>query len=185
MAYELVCRKAGNHKQKSQQEMKIIIAALFLSLSTISVAQNSQTMPEIVLKDVDGKNKNVSDYSKSGKITVISFWATWCTPCKKELTNIAAVYDEWKEKYGLEVVAVSTDNSRNVAKVKPYVNGQAWEFDCLLDVNEDLKRALNAVSIPFTILLDANGKIVYSHTGYVEGDEFVLEEKIKTLMEKK
>ncbi len=170
-----------NHKDK----MKVIIASLFLSLATICVAQNSQTMPEIVLKDINGKNKNVSEYSKSGKITIISFWATWCTPCKKELTNIAAVYDEWQEKYGLELVAVSTDNSRNVAKVKPYVNGQAWDFDCLLDVNEDLKRALNAVSIPFTILLDANGKIVYSHTGYVEGDEFVLEEKIKTLLEKK
>lgn len=162
--------------------MKVFIAAVFLSLATISVAQNIQTMPEIILKDVNGKNKNVAEYSKTGKITIISFWATWCTPCKKELSNINELYDEWKEKYNLELVAVSTDNTRNVPKVKPFVDGQGWEFDCLLDINEDLKRALNAPLIPYTVLLDQNGQIVYTHTGYIEGDEFMLEEKIKTLL---
>ncbi len=149
------------------------------------MAQNNQTMPEILLKDVNGKVKNVNDYSKSGKITIISFWATWCTPCKKELSNLNELYDDWKVKYGLELVSVSTDNSRNVPKVKPFVDGQGWEFDCLLDVNEDLKRALNAPLIPYTVLLDQKGNIVYTHTGYIEGDEYTLEEKIKSLMAKK
>lgn len=160
------------------------LITLFISLSAWAQS-GSQTMPDIVLKDVNGKNVNVADYSKSGKITIISFWATWCTPCKKELNNMNELYDDWKEKYNLEIVAVSTDNSRNVPKVKPYVDGQNWPFTCLLDVNEDLKRAMNAVSIPFTVVLDTNGTIVYSHTGYLEGDEFVLEEKIKTLAAKK
>ncbi len=160
----------------------ITLLAFCISVAAAWAQSGSQTMPEIVLKDVSGKNINVADYSKSGKITVISFWATWCTPCKKELNNLNELYDEWKEKYNMVIVSVSTDNSRNVPKVKPYVDGQGWGFDCLLDVNEDLKRAMNAVSIPFTILLDANGTIVYSHTGYLEGDEFVLEEKIKSLM---
>lgn len=149
------------------------------------MAQNNQTMPEILLKDVNGKVKNVNDYSKSGKITIISFWATWCTPCKKELSNLNELYDDWKVKYGLELVSVSTDNSRNVPKVKPFVDGQGWVFDCLLDVNEDLKRALNAPLIPYTVLLDQKGNIVYTHTGYIEGDEYTLEEKIKSLMAKK
>lgn len=163
--------------------MKKFLFLLLLSISVAAVAQTSnQTMPEIVLKDLNGKNINVADYSKSGKITIISFWATWCTPCKKELNNMNELYDEWKEKYNLEIVAVSTDNSRNVPKVKPYVDGQGWPFTCLLDVNEDLKRAMNAVSIPFTLVLDSKGSIVYSHTGYLEGDEFVLEEKIKAMV---
>ena len=163
--------------------MKKILSLLAVCVSLSVWAQTgSQTMPEIILKDLNGKNVNVADYSKNGKITVISFWATWCTPCKKELNNLNELYDEWKEKYNMVIVSVSTDNSRNVPKVKPYVDGQGWDFDCLLDVNEDLKRAMNAVSIPFTIVLDANGNIVYSHTGYLEGDEFVLEEKIKAMM---
>lgn len=166
--------------------MKKIIVSILLLNSLSLFSQNSQSMPEIVLKDVNGKNKNTADYSKNGKITVISFWATWCTPCKKELTNINDnMLDDWKTKYDVELVAVSTDNSKNVLKVKPFVDGQGWTFDCLLDVNEDLKRALNATSIPYTVLLDKSGKIVYTHTGYIEGDEFMLEEKIKSVLGKK
>jgi thiol-disulfide isomerase/thioredoxin len=165
--------------------MKKILVALCLTITLGAMAQNNQTMPEILLKDVNGKVKNVNDYSKSGKITIISFWATWCTPCKKELSNLNELYDDWKVKYGLELVSVSTDNSRNVPKVKPFVDGQGWVFDCLLDVNEDLKRALNAPLIPYTVLLDQKGNIVYTHTGYIEGDEYTLEEKIKSLMAKK
>lgn len=165
--------------------MKKILTVLCLIVASGAMAQNNQTMPEIILKDVNGKVKNVNDYSKSGKITIISFWATWCTPCKKELSNLSELYDDWKTKYGLELVSVSTDNSRNVPKVKPFVDGQGWEFDCLLDVNEDLKRALNAPLIPYTVLLDQKGNIVYTHTGYIEGDEFTLEEKIKSLVAKK
>lgn len=170
---------------KRYQIMKNLFLFLTLCFSLTLFGQNNQTMPEVILKDLAGKNRNVADYSKSGKITIISFWATWCTPCKKELTNINDLLDDWKEKYQLELVAISTDNSRNVLKVKPYVDGQGWTFDCLLDVNEDLKRLLNAPSIPYTVLLDQNGNIVYTHTGYLEGDEFVLEEKIKALVAKK
>ncbi len=159
--------------------MKKIIA---LSLLIFTIGASAQTMPSVMLKDLTGKTKNTADYSKNGKITIISFWATWCTPCKKELSNINDLLDEWKSKYDLELIAVSTDNSKNVLKVKPFVDGQGWSFECLLDVNEDLKRALNAPLIPYTVLLDKTGKIVYTHTGYIEGDEFMLEEKIKSLV---
>ena len=166
--------------------MRVLLAIIFAFAFFTSYSQNGQTMPNIQLKDVSGKNINTGDYSKNGKITVVSFWATWCTPCKKELTNINDnLLEDWKAKYGVVLVAVCTDNSRNVPKVKPYVSGQGWEFDCVMDINEDLKRALNVVTIPQTFLLDQNGKIVYSHNGYTEGDEFVLEEKIKELASKK
>jgi cytochrome c biogenesis protein CcmG/thiol:disulfide interchange protein DsbE len=161
--------------------MRTIILIALVSLSVSAFAQQSQTMPDIVLKDMNGKSVNVGEYSRNKKITIISFWATWCTPCKKELNNLNDLIDDWREKYGLELVAVSTDNSRNVPKVKPFVDGQGWDFEVLLDVNEDLKRALNAPIIPFTVLIDEDGNIVYTHTGYVEGDEYILEEKIKTI----
>src|SRR5687767_12455868 len=80
-----------------------------------------RTLPSITLSDMNGNNINIADYSKGGKITVLSFWATWCVPCKKELTNIADLYDEWKKKYDLQIVAVSIDDSRSSSKVKPYV----------------------------------------------------------------
>ena len=164
--------------------MKKSIAFLLAAFVTLTVfaQKDDQTMPNMVLKDMNGKPKNMSDYSKSGKITIVSFWATWCSPCKKELNNINDVYDDWKNKYNLELVAVCTDNARNTQKVKPYVDGQGWEFDVVMDVNQEFQRALNIVQIPHTFLLDQNGKVVYQHSGYVEGDEFALEEKIKSLM---
>lgn len=162
--------------------MKNLLFALTISLFTLTaMSQNGQTMPDISLKTIKGQTVNVKDYSKNGKITVISFWATWCKPCIKELANVNEVLDEWKQKYGIELVAVSTDNARNVMKVKPFVDSQGWEFECLLDVNEDLRRAMNTNSIPFTVVLDKTGKIVYTHIGYIEGDEVALEEKLKSI----
>jgi len=140
-------------------------------------------MPDVTLMSIDGEKINIADYAQDGKITVFSFWATWCSPCKKELNNIAELYEEWQEEYDLEVVAVSIDDQRNAGKIKPYVNGQGWEYTVLLDPNEDLKRVFNFQTVPFTIVLNKKGEIAYQHTGYVEGDEYELEKHIQEMIE--
>lgn len=179
--------------QQTKKHMKKPLVVLVLVMSLLAAkAQDDKkgiekvlgekTLPSITLSDMNGKKVNVADYGKSGKITIISFWATWCVPCKKELTNLADLYDEWKKKYNVQVVAVSIDDSRSTSKVKPVVDGQRWEYEVLLDVNQDLKRQLNVPSVPFTLLVDANGKIVYMHNGYTDGDEYVLEEEVKKLL---
>lgn len=170
---------------------KPFFALVFLLATFLTQAQNEKTplekvigektLPAITLANVNGKQVNVADYGKSGKITVLSFWATWCVPCKKELTNIADIYADWQKKYNMQIVAVSIDDSRSSTKVKPTVEGQRWEYEVLLDVNQDLKRQMNIQSVPFTVLVDATGKIVYTHSGYVDGDEFILEEEIQKL----
>lgn len=162
--------------------MKKIILSTLVFIFAISLTATAQTkgqqLPAIEIKDLAGNNVDISNYSKNGKITIISFWATWCVPCKKELNNMADLYDEWVEDYGVELVAISIDDSRNTAKVKTYVDGQGWDFEVLLDANSDLKRALNFQTVPFTMLINTKGEIVYRHTGYVEGDEYILEEEI-------
>ena len=142
------------------------------------------TLPTLTLRDMNGKEVNVADLGKTGKITVLDFWATWCVPCKKELNNINEIYDDWKKKYNAVVIAVSIDDSRSITKVKPYADGQRWTYDILLDVNQDLKRQLNIQSVPFTLVLDQSGKIVYTHSGYTEGDENILEEAIAAMAKK-
>ncbi len=149
----------------------------------VALAQGgSNSLPNLVLKDTNGANVNVSDYGKSGKITVMSFWATWCSPCIKELRNVNELLPDWEKDYNVQLVAVSLDNTKTSLKVKPFADGQGWGFPILLDVNEDLKRALNVTNPPVTFLLDTDGKIVYTHTGYLEGDEFELEKQIKALV---
>lgn len=159
-----------------------LLVLLFVAYTTQATSQTrGQKLPSIEIKDLNGNAVDISKYSESGKITVISFWATWCVPCKKELNNISEMYEEWQEKYDMQLVAISIDDSRNMSKVKPYIDGQGWAFEVLIDANSDLKRALNWQTVPFTLLLDKEGKIVYSHSGYMEGDEFILEEEIAKL----
>ncbi|MEI6311127.1 MAG: TlpA disulfide reductase family protein [Bacteroidota bacterium] len=137
-----------------------------------------KSMPNITLSDINGKKVNVAELAKSGKVVVFSFWATWCIPCKKELTEINKVYEDWQKKYNVEVIAISIDDSRATAKVKTYVNGEGWDYQVLLDVNSDLKRAMGIQSVPYTAVVDKTGNIVYEHNSYVEGDELELEKKI-------
>lgn len=161
-----------------------LFATSVIAQEATDAPKNADRLPSIELANVDGAKVNVASYGESGKPTIFSFWATWCAPCKKELNNMADIYDDWKEKYNVHVVAISTDDTRTSPKVKPYVNGQAWEYDVLLDVNEDLKRALNFQTVPYTILTDAKGNIVYRHIGYKEGDEHELEEELKKITTK-
>ncbi|NQW42180.1 MAG: TlpA family protein disulfide reductase [Bacteroidetes bacterium] len=144
--------------------------------------KKSSTLPSIEVKTIDGKKVNIQNYGKTGKITIISFWATWCGPCIKELDNIIDVYEDWQKKYGCELIAITIDDSRNISKVKPFVDGRGWPYTILTDENKDLARALNVNNPPQVLLLDANGNIVYVHNGYTEGSELELEEQMKKLL---
>jgi thiol-disulfide isomerase/thioredoxin len=156
-----------------------VLATLLCGLS--AQAQEKASLPNVQLKDISGNVVNIQDLATTGEPLIVSFWATWCTPCKKELSNYAELYADWQKDFKVKVVAISIDDARNTAKVKAYVNGVKWPFQVLLDPNEDMKRSLNFQTVPFTILIDGNGKIIYRHNSYVEGDEFVMEEKLKKL----
>ncbi|MDC0105026.1 TlpA family protein disulfide reductase [Bacteroidia bacterium] len=160
----------------------LLVSATAFSQTDSSKQESTGTLPDVTLKNVDGEDVNIADYGTNGKITIISFWATWCKPCIKELKNVNSLLDEWIEEYDVELVAVSVDDSRNAVKVKPTVNALNWDFDVLLDPNGDLQRAMNVANPPVTFLIDQEGNIVYTHTGYVEGDEYELEDHIKELV---
>lgn len=161
--------------------MKKLIFIFCLGLiSFTTTAQND--LPSVDLTTIDGKAVVLEDAMNEEGITIVSLWATWCVPCLKELDAINDLYDEWQEETGVKLVAVSVDDSRTVKRVKSMVNGKDWDYTVLLDTNGDLKRALNASSIPLTILVKDN-KIVYEHSGYSPGAELELYEKIKELSE--
>lgn len=155
----------------------------FLSFSLVSfIPQSTSEVPNVNIKGLNGENVDFSSVVKKGRVTVVSFWATWCVPCKKEINAMSDLIPEWQKTMDFDMVAVSIDDTRNMAKVKSYVNGQKWEFPAYIDPNQDLKRALNFQSIPFAIIFDKDGKIAYTHSGYVEGDEFVLRDHIKEIL---
>jgi cytochrome c biogenesis protein CcmG, thiol:disulfide interchange protein DsbE len=173
-----------NFKDKISVMKKITFLMLTIFSVAFIFAQPTITNKEISsvkLKTLDGKEIDLKNYIKADRITVISFWATWCSPCKKELDNINDLVDDWKKKYNVDVIAISIDNSKDAQKVKPFVDGKNWDFGVLLDVNSDCKRVFNFNTVPFTVLIDKNKQIVYRHSGYVEGDESHLEQEIKKL----
>ncbi len=155
---------------------------LFLFIASFGTALSAQTVPSVNVKNINGENVDFSTVIDSGKITVISFWATWCGPCIKELQAIDQYYEDWQETYNMKLVAVSIDDSRNVKKVKPKVLGEGWQYEIILDENQDLARAMNVNNPPMTYIVDGQGKIVYSHQGYTPGAEDELEAQLKKLM---
>ena len=159
--------------------MKKILLTLCLGLYGLS-ALSQNDLPNVDLKTMKGDIVSIVDTTNKDGITIISLWATWCVPCLKELDAINDVYEEWQEETNVQLLAVSVDDSRTVKRVKSMVNGKSWDYTVLLDTNNDLKRALNASSIPLTILVK-NNKIIYEHSGYSPGAELELYEKIKTL----
>lgn len=116
-----------------------------------------------------------------GKPMIVSFWAITCKPCIMELNAMNDMYYDWLDEADFEIVAVSIDDARNSSRAKAM--SSEWEFTCLYDVNQDLKRAMNVSLTPQTFIVDADGNIVYSHSGYTPGSEVELFEKIKELAE--
>jgi cytochrome c biogenesis protein CcmG, thiol:disulfide interchange protein DsbE len=159
------------------------LSIVFLISVTLAFSQN--TLPDATIKTLDGQSVKLNDVVMKGKITVINFWATWCNPCKKELDTMKDMYSEWQDKYDVEFIAISIDDTRQVRRVKPLVAQKGWKYTIYTDEKQDLLRALNFQTIPQTFLLDKNKNIVYSHNGYVAGDEYELEDQIKKVAGKK
>lgn len=162
--------------------MKFLFSTILsLLLSVTAMAQ----MPSIVLNDIDGNPVSVDSIGNTGTPVIIDFFATWCKPCNRELSAIAEVYEEWQEETGVKLVAISIDQAQNIHKVKPLVEENAWPWETvLLDPNSDLKRALGIQMIPYVMILDGKGNIVYKHNGYTDGAEEELIEKVREIVGK-
>lgn len=159
---------------------KLILSALLLLTGFAGFAQQVE-LPATMVRDLNGKPVAFNEVFTKGKITLVSFWATWCIPCKQEIKNIKTKLADWQKDVEFDYITVSIDDSRATAMVKTYAKAQDWKFPVYLDPNSDLKRSLNFQNVPYTMIVGKDGKIVFQHTGYEEGSENMLIAKIKEL----
>ena len=156
---------------------------LFLTLSFAFFLNNVLAqLPAVTLKTMNATEVRTDTLSNGGKPFIIDFFATWCKPCNRELDAINEVYEEWQEETGVKIFAVSIDQAQNINKVKPLVSNHGWEYDVLLDPNSEFLRAVGGQMIPYTLVVDAKGKIVYKHSGYTDGAETELIKKVRELL---
>jgi len=159
---------------------KILFLVVLLTFTVFATAQ----IPSVTLKTINGKTVTTDTLNNNGKPFIISFFATWCKPCLRELNSIAEDYADWQEETGVKIFAISIDEAQNVAKVKPLVDKYGWDYEVLLDPNSELKRAFNIQLIPHVLVFDGKGNIAESRSGYVDGSEQHLLEKVKEILEK-
>jgi len=154
--------------------MKILFILFSVALFSISLfsqdnAGGIRKGPDFTLEDLSGDFVELNQEVGDGPI-LLSFWATWCKPCIEELDEYKKLYNDYKDK-GFKMFAISTDDENTVAKVKPLVKSKGYNFPVLLDTNGDAVRLYYAQSIPYSVILDKDGMIIYSHLGYMKGDE--------------
>jgi len=155
------------------------ITGLGLGLSAATAGEKAN-VPNFVLEDLDGKKVSLADLRADGPV-VIDFWATWCKPCTRSMPHL----DELGKKYakdGLSVVAISIDETRSLAKVKSYVQTHDYEFKVLLDSNQRVLRQLQGTGVPYVVVVSADGQLLYSHSGYRDGDEQALAKVVAEAM---
>ena len=158
--------------------INLLLAFLIVGI----ISGSAQQIPSVQLKDLSGKSVDTSTLENDGKPFIISFFANWCKPCLRELDAIKDVYEDWQKETGVKLYAISIDDAQNSLKVGPEAKAKGWQFEILLDPNSDFKRALSVNLIPAVFIVDGDGKIVSSRTGYKNGEEEQLIKEVRKLL---
>lgn len=172
---------------------RALVAGVGLTLAAPAVAQDNIT-PSFTLRDA--ANKDFSVLVKDGQLMVgpkgeevakkavlISFWATWCGPCRLEMPHVDALDKEFAAR-DFEGISISIDDSRAYSQARAYVKGRKFQFNALFDKESKVVAMYNpSKTLPYTVIIDKTGKIRHVHTGYNPGDEKKLKEEVKAILD--
>ena len=160
----------------------LVTAALLLFTSAVQL--DAQSIPDVTVENMKGVKVSAKTICLAGKPTVVSLWATWCKPCIRELDAVSEVLEDWREEVDFRYAAVSIDDARTVSSARSFVSARGWDgIDFFFDSNAELRRRLNVSSIPYVLIYDAEGKLVYSHMGFHSGVEEEIFSQLKKIAE--
>ena len=164
------------------QRYSVLVALLLAGVLLFAAMPTSAASPtKFRLQDIDGEWFDLSDHLGK-EVIYISFWATWCSPCRRELPHLEKMYQELGDQ-GFLVVSVNTDPVATKRKIKPYVKRHKFTFPVVLDPDNNVHEKYNPTrELPFAILVDSEGNIHETYAGYRSGDEIFLREEVGKLL---
>ena len=147
------------------------LAAVIATTAYKNFTQGVGEMAGVQMTTIDAKKINFADWQQSGKVTVVNFWATSCTTCKKEMPRMVEMYKEFNPK-GLEYVGIAMQYD-DPAYVQNYVKAQQLPFNIAWDSDGRLSNQFgNIIGTPTTFIIDKKGKIIKRYVGEPQWDEF-------------
>jgi peroxiredoxin len=164
----------------------LVVVQIVVSVFVTTFAQNddnfnsSRTAPNFILENLDRDIIELNNYLGDGPI-LLCFWSSCCKSAVAQLEAFSSLYEKYGDK-NFVILAIATDDEKTVAKVKPYIKIKKFEFPVLYDTDGNLARTYYAFDVPFSVLIDSSGKIIYSHLGYMKGDEIEVEKIIIGLL---
>lgn len=124
--------------------------------------------PDFTVENADGEEVKLSDYV--GKPIVLNFWASWCSPCKSEMPEFNAAWEELEGEVQFLMVNMTDGSRETVDTAKEYVEGEGFTFPVLFDTNSEAAIAYSAYSLPTTYFIDAEGYLVARAVGAIDGE---------------
>ena len=124
--------------------------------------------PDFTVENANGEEVKLSDYV--GKPIVLNFWASWCSPCKSEMPEFNAAWEELEGEVQFLMVNMTDGSRETVDTAKEYVEGEGFTFPVLFDTNSEAAIAYGAYSLPTTYFIDAEGYLVARAVGAIDGE---------------
>ena len=160
----------------------LLLLSLFLVIILFHSTVNAQVYSDFTLPDLDSNDITLSKYLDKGPV-IISFWATWCGPCKEELKRMQPIYEKYKDK-GFTYLAINCDNQKSISKVKSYITSNNYTFPVVLDFEKKVFEAYGGREddMPYYVIISKDKQILSSHLGFKTGDEQEIENEIKSIL---
>jgi cytochrome c biogenesis protein CcmG/thiol:disulfide interchange protein DsbE len=140
----------------------------------------AQDKTDFSIRTTNNNEIKLSELYNKGPV-LVNFWALWCEPCKAEMKVLKNLYKKYQDK-GFTILGINQDSPKSVSKVRAYISSQKINFPTALDPNNQYLQKFNGQSIPYSLLINKNGEIVYKSVGYLPGDEVKLENQIQKLL---
>jgi len=156
----------------------VLVAMIFTAM--YADKQRNIMLPDLSIRLLDGKRVRLSALLEEGPL-LVSFWATWCAPCKKEMIFLEEFHQKYNEN-SFRVLAISTDSPKSMSKVKSYIRAKKYTFLVGIDPNQEIAKKMNALLMPTTLILNKDRKVSWYHQGFIPGDEKEIEAQIRAVL---